>query len=552
MYRWLTFSFLCFTILFVYSCFPEEEEIQYPGFAEIILNQVPSMLTSPEVTFSGSIDEIGDNVVIEDYGFLIKFDVQPLLADGVLLTLEDADMLLSLGSTNQIGSFETTVNLTDDLGLSNDGSLTYIRAYAVYDQKTVYSIVSSTFEFIWTSPVAYDSESPGVDRYSITMGIDPSTSSIAQYGICWTDNTSILPTLDNAMKTANMGEPSPSRTSFTESFKDLSKDTDYVFRGYIIDDSQEVYYSNPHSYTSASSGWQTGVEDGEVPIELDRGMTGFSIGDKGYFGLGVSNGSVQSGFWEYDISTDEITAIPDFPGTARKYAVAFSINGKGYVGLGGDDIETPLIDFWEYDPDLDSWTQKADFIGGTRIVSSYTEEGLAVFTTDSYGYVGLGLNSGKTNFVSDIYKFDPVANTWTLIAAYPGGGTVIPFSGSLNNNGIVGLGISTPPPPITFVNSFWSYNESSDSWSSIDALPNVPSSYVGYKVGSRQFIFGSSSGSAFNLEYVSPTGWTDQDLPTTFSTFGTENILIFSFSDRAVTFTYSEFNFSTIEFLPPN
>ncbi|MCX5849701.1 MAG: hypothetical protein NTW65_09645 [Deltaproteobacteria bacterium] len=59
------------------------------------------------------------------------------------------------------------------------------------------------------------------------------------------------------------------------------------------------------------------------------------------------------------------TQKADFGGTARGFAVGFSIGNKGYIGGG---VSTAWNnDFWEYDPANDTWTQKADFGGGVRV-----------------------------------------------------------------------------------------------------------------------------------------------------------------------------------------
>lgn len=51
--------------------------------------------------------------------------------------------------------------------------------------------------------------------------------------------------------------------------------------------------------------------------------------------------------------------MSDFPGEARNNAIAFVLNGKGYVGLGTNST-TMFKDFYEYDPATDTWTKIAD------------------------------------------------------------------------------------------------------------------------------------------------------------------------------------------------
>src|SRR6185369_4861796 len=57
---------------------------------------------------------------------------------------------------------------------------------------------------------------------------------------------------------------------------------------------------------------------------------GFSIGNKGYIGLG----SNQKDFWEFDPVTNVWTQKANYPGAANSGAVGFSIGSKGFVGTG--------------------------------------------------------------------------------------------------------------------------------------------------------------------------------------------------------------------------
>lgn len=62
------------------------------------------------------------------------------------------------------------------------------------------------------------------------------------------------------------------------------------------------------------------------------------------------------------LAQDTWTQKADFGGGITEAAVGFSIGNKGYMGIGGGYTQ----DFWEYDPDTNSWTQKANFGGAPR------------------------------------------------------------------------------------------------------------------------------------------------------------------------------------------
>ena len=54
------------------------------------------------------------------------------------------------------------------------------------------------------------------------------------------------------------------------------------------------------------------------------------------------------------------------PSSFRHHASGFSINGKGYLGMGITSSGTNLADWWMYDPIADTWTQKSNFPGTGR------------------------------------------------------------------------------------------------------------------------------------------------------------------------------------------
>ena len=111
----------------------------------------------------------------------------------------------------------------------------------------------------------------------------------------------------------------------------------------------------------------------------------------------------------------------NIPAVARHRTTAFNIGNKGYIGLGhynsGPNGNIYLEDFWEYDPSSNSWTQKADFAGGPR----YHTVGIGY---GNKAYVGTGrhLTIPPVTFQleTDWWEFDPIANTWTLKAPFPG------------------------------------------------------------------------------------------------------------------------------------
>lgn len=125
--------------------------------------------------------------------------------------------------------------------------------------------------------------------------------------------------------------------------------------------------------------------------------TAFVIDNKAYVGSGY-DGNYKQDFYSYDPAANKWTEIASIPG-ARQYASAFAVNGKGYAGMGYDGNHKQ--DFYEYNPSTDSWKTMASFLGGKR-------RGTVAFTLDNKGYVGLGVSNGV--YQNTIYQFNPEAN----------------------------------------------------------------------------------------------------------------------------------------------
>ena len=90
----------------------------------------------------------------------------------------------------------------------------------------------------------------------------------------------------------------------------------------------------------------------------------FTIGNFAYVGTGLeANMLAHKDFYRLSAEYREWTTIATPPNDfeERHEAVAFGIDGKGYIigGLSANGGE--LMDVWQYDPENDSWQQKGDF-----------------------------------------------------------------------------------------------------------------------------------------------------------------------------------------------
>ncbi len=157
----------------------------------------------------------------------------------------------------------------------------------------------------------------------------------------------------------------------------------------------------------------------------------------------------------------------DLTGYARCAAVSFTVGGKGYVGTGSDGSKDRYKDFWEYTPDgnYGTWKQCADMPDDAIARSHAT-----AFGSSTAGYVGLGipLNSVGNDYLNDFWEYTPSTNTWRKIADFPGTGRYGAFGFFANGKGYVGAGDDK-----NLLKDFFEYNPSSDTWTEKSNYPGA-------------------------------------------------------------------------------
>lgn len=188
--------------------------------------------------------------------------------------------------------------------------------------------------------------------------------------------------------------------------------------------------------------------------------------------------------WRYDPEANSWTQMEDFPGTARRDAVAFSLNGYGFVGTGRADNAEMFKDFYRYDPKTNKWSGDLGFIGGQRY-------GATAFVVDGAAYVCLGLSGGSPR--TDVTKCIVDANgdvKWESrqsLADKPGvkqdkdygripRGYAVSFISNRGKNGenyaYIATGGQGPNPQ-----TVWKYNHNKDQWHQMENI--VGGSIVG-------------------------------------------------------------------------
>lgn len=245
--------------------------------------------------------------------------------------------------------------------------------------------------------------------------------------------------------------------------------------GYSFVIGNEIYFhtiGHFFAYNTITRQWASRNSFPEIVMGRQKGVA-FSANGKGYMGLGIDLGKgadrMKKDLWEYDPVADNWTRKTDIPVAARQSAGCFVINNKAYIGGGYSILPSVAYfkDLWEYDPAADKWTQKADLP-----VSNLIDP--IAFSGDGKGYFTCGINSYQ-NFSNATYEYDPITDTWLAKADFPGTKRYSGTAFVLDNIAYVGTGATTDSNnnTATVSNDMYAYNIMTDTWEQKGLFPGV-------------------------------------------------------------------------------
>lgn len=127
---------------------------------------------------------------------------------------------------------------------------------------------------------------------------------------------------------------------------------------------------------------------------------GLSAGNNGYIVTGFASTNYFTDIWEYNPAADSWTQKASFTCDPRGGAAGVSLFNKLFIGtgnnLGPGGLPYPSQDWWEFDPISNQWIQKNSYLGLARYETAY-------FTIDNKGYVGIGVNSNVA--YNDLWEY---------------------------------------------------------------------------------------------------------------------------------------------------
>jgi hypothetical protein len=212
----------------------------------------------------------------------------------------------------------------------------------------------------------------------------------------------------------------------------------------------------------------------------------FTINNKVYCGLGLDAGfSCTSDIKVFDLATETWSDGVNLPsGEERQYANGFTYQGNGFIFGGINGAADYLSDLWKFNPVNNSWSSLPD-------LPSTGRAGAVCFVlVETFYCVG-----GKTDggiISNEVWAFDLVNEVWFQKGNLPFDGIWRGISFTWNNSGIIGLGKLNNGNLNT---GCYQYSTSSDSWQSITQLNLTPATYSMFsQIGNYGFVYGGVLG----------------------------------------------------------
>lgn len=279
----------------------------------------------------------------------------------------------------------------------------------------------------------------------------------------------------------------------------------YVGTGFGVDLAEytdfKKYNLNDGTWTDVPDNFPGKGRHGAVAFVAEKGGKTYAYVGLGYISANQIQGSDGTAeirakeylkdFYRFDPTDNSWTKIEDFPGEARRDAVAFTLDNYGYVGTGRADKALLFKDFYCFDPETETWnTEELGFKGDQRY-------GASAFVVNGAAYVCLGAKG--SGYAQDVIKCTPLGGgkvAWDNMQALtdkPGvkqdkdydripRAFAVSFISNKGNDGesyaYIATGKGNNPSTV------WKYNHKKDQWHQMEDL--APS--AGNVVGAVSFV----------------------------------------------------------------
>lgn len=163
----------------------------------------------------------------------------------------------------------------------------------------------------------------------------------------------------------------------------------------------------------------------------------------------------------YDAISDSWEQKADFPYTLGFRFTSFILNDEGYV-ICKDAVSDFNIFIWKYNLAADTWEPKT----GT----SYSDFGFGDFYGASFSINNLGYLLASGGSSEHFKEYNPISNTWTVKASYPGHSEGRQLGFSIGNRGYFAYNYDD----FSVFPELWEYTPATDNWARKADVPLYP------------------------------------------------------------------------------
>ncbi len=155
------------------------------------------------------------------------------------------------------------------------------------------------------------------------------------------------------------------------------------------------------------------------------------------------------------------TQLPDFPDHERDDGAVFVIGNQAYCGTGLLPWWSPTRDMHVLNLNSDTWSEGNDLPEGQE------RQYVAAFASESDGYF-VGGHIGSTNFLNDIWKYNPASGQWMDLGTCPFDERGGALAWVLNGTAYVIGGRNADNNALDEV---WAFDLATETWSERNPLP---------------------------------------------------------------------------------
>lgn len=245
--------------------------------------------------------------------------------------------------------------------------------------------------------------------------------------------------------------------------------------------------------------WQTTT----MPLSPRDDGAAFSVNGFGYYGLGGDNSAVyQSDFAQYSLATNTWSGAPSLPGAGRQYTAVMEFDSLAVV-CGGQLAGGYSNEVFAFDGS--KWTQKRDAPFAPR-------SNCAAFVVDGLGYLAGGRDG--EHYLNDFWQYNPQTDRWQQLDTLPFSPRDEMSAFALNGRGHLLLGRDSNG----LIAEHWRWDAFEKEWEQLADFGGGPLSHgSAVVVGSLVLLAGGNNGiagqgDAASLEtsvwqYNDVTGW---------------------------------------------